>query len=127
MIRLVLERSASTPAVDFDPDSGMLRMSGESYPENTLEFFQPILEWVGQFTERTDNICLDLHMVYMNTSSIKCMLEILDYLELAHKQGKNVTLNWYYDEDNDRALDVAEEFEEDYSMPFNIIPIDDAE
>ncbi|KIX13044.1 biofilm regulation phosphoprotein SiaC [Dethiosulfatarculus sandiegensis] len=121
MNSLIIEKTSSTPSVEFDPQSGPLKISGESYPENTLDFFKPIIEWISAYVKEVKTITLDLYLIYMNTSSVKCMLELLDVLEEAHGNGHDITLNWFYDEDNDRALDTAEEFEEDYTMPFNII------
>lgn len=68
---------------------------------------------------------LNLRLSYLNTGSTKCMLDILDLLEELFLNGRAVTVNWYYDEENDRALESAEEFKEEVSMPFNIIPMRD--
>jgi hypothetical protein len=40
---------------------------------------------------------------------------LLDDLEEAHRAGRGVTVKWFYDAENDRALDLAEEFKEDLS------------
>jgi hypothetical protein len=56
----------------------------------------------------------------MNSSSIKCMLDILDALEAAHKEGKAVSVNWIYDPENPRALDLAEEFRSEVTLPFTM-------
>jgi hypothetical protein len=107
--------------VDFDPQSGRLKISGESYPENTLVFFRPIIDWISGYLKESSKLSLELYLIYMNTTSVKCMLELLDILEEAYNNGGDICLSWLYDEDNDRALDTAEEFEEDYTMPFKII------
>ncbi len=46
---LNLVASTSSPAVYFDPENGQLNMSGESYPENTFEFYAPIISWLKEF------------------------------------------------------------------------------
>jgi hypothetical protein len=48
---------------------------------------------------------------------------MLDLMEEAEAAGKKVLINWYYDGENPRALDLAEEFAEDVDVPFHIIPI----
>ncbi len=65
---------------------------------------------------------LEITLLYLNTSSIKALMDIFDLLEAAHDQGKPVGVNWYYDERNERVAELAEEFREDCTFPFAIIP-----
>ena len=66
-------------------------------------------------------LSLELRLLYLNTSSIKAMMDIFDLLEAAHQQGKAVAVNWYYDRQNERVVELAEEFKEDCSFPFSIL------
>lgn len=121
MEKLKIERGASTPEIDFDPDSGLLRMSGESYPENSFEFYAPIIKWVRTFLCDGDlPITLRVELEYLNTSSTKCVIDLLDELEAAHRSGRRVLVEWFYDSENERARDTIEEFREDFEMPFSI-------
>lgn len=123
MQNLTLERSTSTPSVNFDAAQGYLKLSGESYPENSFEFFGPLLEWVENYlAESVGAIRLEIGLTYMNTSSIKSMMDLLDLLEEAHGDGREVTVTWFYDEENDRALEMAEEFREEVTLPFFVVP-----
>lgn len=47
-------------------------------------------------------------------------MDIFDMLEEAHRRGRQVSVNWYYDEENERVADLAAEFKEDCSFPFVI-------
>ena len=47
--------------------------------------------------------------------------QFFDELEEAHRQGREVKVNWRYDVDNERVAELAEEFKEDCSFSFNII------
>lgn len=113
----------STPAIESEWMSGRLRMSGNSYPENSYEFFAPILDWVGRYLAETDRpLRLDLGLLYMNTSSVKAMMDIFDLLEEYHAAARELKVDWYYDPRNERVMEMAEEFREDYGFPFNILP-----
>lgn len=126
MESLNVKATKSTPEIVFECATGVLAISGESYPENSYEFFKPVLSWISRFTAvNTGPVMLNLRLSYLNTGSTKCMLDILDLLEELFLNGRAVTVNWYYDEENDRALESAEEFKEEVSMPFNIIPMRD--
>lgn len=51
MEALYLEQSKSTPLIDFNAESRVLKITGESYPENSFKFFEPILEWIDNLFE----------------------------------------------------------------------------
>lgn len=122
MDSLVRAATTSTPEVCFDCVTGRLGLSGESYPENAFEFYAPLLEWVSAYLEQsTGAISLQIHLTYLNTSSVKSILDLLDLLEGSHREGREVSLTWFYDAENDRALEMAEEFREEVTMPFHVV------
>lgn len=123
METLCIEGTKSTPEILFDHSTGVLSMSGESYPENSFEFFRPILSWISRFTVvHNGPITLKVHLSYLNTGSTKCMMDIFDLLEESFLKGKEVMVHWYCDQENERALETAEEFEEEVTLPFIINP-----
>ncbi len=122
MQKLKIEATTSTPAISFDSENGILEIKGESYPENTKEFYKPVFEWLENFLKTsTDKISVNLHISYLNTSSLKAMMTFFDILEHAFEKGREVEVNWYYNPENEVALEVGEEFEEDVEFPFNIV------
>ncbi len=113
--------STSSPAVNFDAKTGQLTMSGESYPENTFEFYAPVIGWLKEFVAGTDiPVVLTLELAYLNTGSVKCLMDIFDVLEDAWQEGRLVSVIWRYHQKNTRALETAEEFSEDLTLPFQI-------
>ena len=119
MQRLELPQTRTTPHVLFVPETRTLSIKGESYPENSFVFFEPILDWVDAWlAEPHEAITVVIDMPYMNSSSTKCMLDLLDRFEDAYRQGQPILMRWFYDPDNGRALDLAEEFKEEVTFPF---------
>jgi hypothetical protein len=122
---LTLEATQFSPSVNADWDQGCLQMSGESYPENTYEFFAQIIHWTEHFLQvKEDPLTLELHLSYLNTSSIRAMIDIFDLLQDASADGKSVSVRWLYDNRNPRASELGEEFKEDYTFPFDIVALE---
>ena len=116
-----IEATQSTPGIIASWDSGNLSMSGDSYPENSFKFFVPIIEWIKSYlADSSAALHLDLRLLYLNTSSVKAMMDIFDILEEAHKERKEVHVVWYYDPENERVAELANEFKEDCSFSFEI-------
>jgi hypothetical protein len=121
MDHLVIAATTSSPAISFDAATGVLQITGESYPENTFEFYHPIIHWVKAYLKTAvDKVTLQLEMPYLNTGSIKCLMDIFDLLEDAHENDQKVEVIWRYHQGNPRAQDTAEEFSEDLTFPFLI-------
>jgi len=117
--------SQSTPAIQSDWDKGIVSMQGDSYPENSYELFHQVYEWIERFLgEAAHPLNLELRLLYLNTSSIKAMMDIFDLLEAAYQEGRQVAVNWYYDICNERVVELAEEFKEDCTFPFSILSHD---
>ncbi|PZP25347.1 MULTISPECIES: biofilm regulation phosphoprotein SiaC [Pseudomonas] len=125
MTNFSIPGSQSSPSIQSDWDKGILSMQGDSYPENSYELFRQVFEWIERFLAEADRpLTLELRLLYLNTSSIKAMMDIFDLLEAAHGEGKQVAVNWHYDRRNERVVELAEEFKEDCSFPFAILSHD---
>lgn len=119
---LNLAGTQSTPSIFSDYRAGVLKMGGDSYPENSFELFGPVLDWVETYLQQINApLRLELELLYLNTSSIKAVMEIFDLLEAAHAEGRDVRVDWYYDRRNERVGELAEEFKEDCTFPFAVI------
>ena len=121
---LEIAATGTTPAIRFSAQTGVLEIRGESYPENAFAFFEPPITWLRRFLDETDHpVRVDVEVAYMNTSSIRAMVDMLDLLEQAHLFGRDVTVRWLHDEENERALDMGEEFKEDLTLSFEIVAL----
>lgn len=112
------------PEISFNADSGVLEVSGESYHEYTLEFYQPAFQWLEDYLATTNRkITFNFRMTYYNTSSSRRFLEMFDMLE-EYQKNKNgeIIVNWYYKANDIDMLESGEEYSEDTDLPFNLIP-----
>jgi hypothetical protein len=124
METLYIEGSRSTPEINFDPHQNKLVIWGQSYPENSFKFYEPILEWIDQYlTTPAESFEVALNIPYINSSSSKCLMDILEKLNDAYEEGKSFSFKWYCDIENESELECAEEFREDVTFPFEIIPL----
>ena len=123
METLTIEATKCTPAIHLDSENRTIEIRGESYPENTATFYRPVFEWVEKYLASItdEEVIVNMEMIYFNSSTSKVLMDFFDLLEDAAATGKNVVLNWCYDEENDMALEYGEEFMEDIqSLKFNL-------
>ena len=128
MENLCIEQTKSTPTIQFDVANNKLRIEGQSYPENAFKFYEPIFNWLDQYMAEIDRetvLEIYFHMPYINTSSSKCIMMLLEKMENAYQEGRKVAIQWYYNREDESALECAEEFKEDLLLPFTIVVLDD--
>ncbi len=123
MQNLLIEKTNSTPYINFNAVSGVLQIKGESFPENAAKFYNPVMEWLREYLDCTsEQTTLDFEIVYFNSSTSKIFMTIFDVLDEEVKNGKKIVVNWRCDGENETAIECGEEFEEDLRyLPFNII------
>ena len=122
MENLQVKKTKYTMAVNFNKDTGILEMEGSSYPENALDFFGPIINWIKDYTVQVNkSMVMNIRINYLNTSSTKCILDIFEILEQYHKSGGDVRINWYYAEDDEDIMETGEELGEDFNFPIEFI------
>jgi len=109
-------KTDNTPNIIFDYESGFIEFDGKSYPENTFDFYNPLLEWLKEyFTDKAqDKTTVSFKLTYFNSATTQILFDILDIINDGDK--KELVVNWYYDGDNDNGLedyeDISDEFEE---------------
>lgn len=129
-MKLNIEPTDSSPAITYDEASHVLRICGESYPENAYKCYTPLLEWLRHWQHMPDTMMLtvEVHLIYFNSSSSKVLMNLFDALEACSERGALVQVRWLYDEGNETARECGEEFAEDVqSLPFEVTRIDERE
>jgi len=114
MEKLVIEETKYTPKIVLDPN-GTISLTGKSYPENTFEFYQPMMEWVKEYFDNdpAEVTTVNMEITYFNSSSSKLFFDFFDLLEENSEEHK-IKINWIYDEENESAEEAGEDFIEDF-------------
>ncbi|MDX2197113.1 MAG: DUF1987 domain-containing protein [Cytophagales bacterium] len=110
-----------TPNIEFQGESGVCIISGESYLENTVEFYKQILDWLRSYMETMQPIDFHFSLTYYNTSSSKAILQIMNLLKDYENKGGKISVTWHYNPDDEDMREEAEDYELDTGIKLNII------
>jgi len=120
-----IDGTPKTPNVKFDAQSGMIEIKGRSIPENSVEFYKPLVDWLEEYSANPkDQTVVNIQLEYFNTSSSKCILDVFKKLEVVNA-NKSVVVNWYYEEDDEDMLEAGEDYESILKLPFKMIEIEE--
>jgi hypothetical protein len=121
---IIIEGTPKTPSVKFDASEGIFEIKGRSIPENSVEFYKPLNEWLDNYMQvPLDKTVVNIRLEYFNTSSSKCILDVFKRLEAIHKSKHDVEINWFYEEDDEDMLEAGEDYDSIIKVPFKMIEI----
>jgi hypothetical protein len=114
MENLTLEATKYTPEIKLDTN-GTISMVGKSYPENTFEFYEPVMKWLEEYFDGNaqEKTVVNMEITYFNSSSSKLFFDFFDLLE-ENNDDNDIQINWIYDEENESAEEAGEDFIEDF-------------
>ena len=112
---LNIEGAEDTPKIILDRTNGIFEISGRSLPEDSAEFYKPVLEWLKNYAgSANSNTAFVFKLEYFNTASSKLILDVLSSLE----DIDGTTIHWYHHEDDEDMEEAGQEFSELVEIPF---------
>jgi hypothetical protein len=126
MEELVIEGTPKTPTIKFNPNNGYLLVRGRSIPENSIEFYKPLVDALEAYNKSSKpQTKVDIQLEYFNTSSSKCILDVFKKLEAINSGSSEVTINWFYEEDDEDMLEAGEDYQAIISVPFKMVEVEE--
>ncbi|MBN2895831.1 MAG: DUF1987 domain-containing protein [Campylobacterales bacterium] len=119
---LNIAATSSTPAIHLNT-TGAISIVGKSYPENTFEFYRPLMEWMEAYFDgnAAEQTTVNMEIVYFNSSSSKLFFDFFDLLD--EQRSKHVIeVNWIFHKENESALEAGKDFKEDFAeLTINLV------
>jgi len=110
------------PGIILDKDSGKFEISGKTCPEDAIEFYEPVFNWLDEYIKNPlDNTVFDFRLTYFNTVSSKIIMMIMLRLEELFEEGHNVKIRWFYPEDDEDMEEAGEDYEGMLELDFESI------
>lgn len=124
MEELVIEKTVKTPYIDFDAQSGILKIIGRSIPENPEDFYSKLFDWVKEyFKSPQEETLINVQLEYINSGSSKFILDLFHLFQEYKIKGHHCKINWYYEEDDEAVLELGKHYQTIIDVPFKLIEI----
>ena len=116
---LIIKGTTKTPEVSFLTADRKLTLSGRSIPENSIQFYEPLLTWANSFcSEDPGHIEVHIKLEYFNTSSSKCLMDLLKRIEHCDCDAE---VFWYYEEEDEDMQEAGEDYAAIIQLPFKLV------
>ena len=115
-----IQGTDDTPKVILDASKeSYMEISGRSLPEDVVAFYDPILEWLDEYTENPlEKTVFNFKLEYFNTASSKLLLDILLKLEQMYEDEHEVLVRWHFPDDDEDMEEAGEEYADIVEVPF---------
>jgi len=105
---LLIQGTDSLPNISFKTN-GELKITGRALPEDAIDFFRPILDWLRDFN--ADEVNIEFNLDYFNTSVSKQLLDIFKIIE-NNPANKVIRIKWMYEDGDEEMLESGEIYSE---------------
>lgn len=118
-----IEKTNNTPSILIDESNMLCRIQGASFPEDAYEVYQHVLDWLDRIKDKLESkLVVEFDYDFLNSISHKKVWQILHELKTMQKNGKEITVVWYYDENDEDIMEAGEDLAELLNIPFELIP-----
>jgi hypothetical protein len=117
-----IEKTNNTPSIYIDEANTLCRIEGSSYPEDAYEVYQHVLDWLSRIGNNIHSeLVVEFDYDFLNSISHKKVWQILHELKQFYKNGKQVKVVWFYDENDDDIMEAGEDLAELMNIPFELV------
>ena len=119
---LIREGTEDTPSIEFNRNSSVFKISGRSYPENAREFYEPVLNWLADYSESPNPTThFEVDLEYVNSGSVKEVFKMLYIIEDIMETGNGAKIIWCYKNGDELMLQKGLEFQKFLQVPVELV------
>jgi len=122
---LSIKEGKNTPKVTGNKNLSELIFKGNSYPENVLQFYTPILNWVESLSSEKTEIKVECQFYYIASSSVIAFLKLLQKIESSFNK-ENISFTWKYEEGDDDIKKIGQDYSTILDTPIKIIEVEES-
>ena len=122
---LSIKEGKNTPKVTGNKNLSELTFNGNSYPENVLQFYTPILNWIESLSSEKTEIKVECQFYYIASSSVIAFLKLLQKIESSFNK-ENISFTWKYEEGDDDIKKIGQDYSTILDTPIKIIEVEES-
>ncbi|MBN2612147.1 MAG: SiaC family regulatory phosphoprotein [Bacteroidales bacterium] len=126
MVEVLKYQTIETPLVTVNIDEKKIDIKGSSNLLDPAGFYEDLSGLVEKYIDVFKNyIALNFYIEYMNTASTKWMFYVMKNMQVKYYGKKIITINWFFEEDDEIIKETGEILKGLLKIPFNIIELRD--
>ena len=122
MDNLIIEGTNDRPSINLNYETGLIYMGGSSLPENVLEVYNPVIEWIEKYTTAPKPVTkVEFFFDYLNTASSHMIMRIFQKIIDLKFKCEDLTINWFYPSGDLDMRNFGQELSEVINYPVHFM------
>jgi hypothetical protein len=121
MTDLFIAQTKNSPMIQLNNEQGIITIRGNSIPEDASSLYDPLLEWVKEYSMNAGNTTVVMDIPYYNSSTSRIFHTFFKSLSQIRTRGFEVVVNWYYDSDDEDCMEAANVYSSLTRIPFTLV------
>ncbi|UXX77620.1 DUF1987 domain-containing protein [Reichenbachiella carrageenanivorans] len=123
--KLKIYPSKITPYILIDPEKQLFLIKGKSSPEDTIKFYNLVFLGLKNYPLTGKNkLSVHVSLTYFNSSTAKCLFDLMKILKQIKANGIEVKIIWYYEENDEDMIEAGEDYEIVCDIPFRFVELE---
>lgn len=122
MEKLHLKAKKNSPEVYLSIEECSFLIKGSSYSDRAYEdIYSKILKWIDEELINLDcELNCEFFIDIMNSISYKNVMQVMIKLVNFYKTGKNITITWFFEGDDEDNEELANDMSNLFDIPFKV-------
>lgn len=122
---LHLPATSHTPEIIIDPEKKLFEIRGRSLPEEIMDVYHPVLEWIDKNAEKviSENYTMNINLFYFNSPTARVLHKIFKKLDSLYTGQSDFSVRWHYE--NEEELEDAHDLIDELKIPFTFVKIEE--
>lgn len=119
--KIEIAATEQTPYVLLDKEKNELKIEGYSFPDSPYIFYGPVVDWFKEYCKSpNEETHLTFSFLYVNSTSVKFIHDVLKRLDSIFATGKKVSVTWLINPDDEDIEQLGLELKGLHKIPFDI-------
>lgn len=126
MNNLIIERSVETPEINFNSQTGVLKVSGRAYSGDITQYYKQMSAWLEEYLkEPQQTTVIELQLDYYNSVFIKLLFYFFERSKDVLQSNKKLVIKWFHQKDDEESIEDALRISKIISFPIEIVELDE--
>ena len=118
---VVIPPTKTTPEITLDPN-GTIKIKGRAIDESRDKAPEEMTEWIDAYTlDPAEQTKVIIALEFLNSFNTMLLTSILKKISKVIRQGKQLLIHWYYEEDDVDIFERGEYISSTINIPIKFI------
>jgi hypothetical protein len=116
-----IKNTDTSPYVELNLDTPVFMIKGNAFSHEADQIFSKVLHWIDDNLPNLDShLNCEIEIYVLKDPAYSNFFEIIEKIQYYISIGKNITLTWYCDIDDEDMYEMAEDIRFTYNIPVTI-------